>query len=171
MTERLTKTMQASKSTKTTQIFPGHTNHHHTLFGGKLMAEIDDIASIAATRHSERPVVTASSDALHFLAPVRSGEILNLVAMVTHTGTSSMEICTKVYKENPLTTEKTLAAISFLTFVALGSDQRPTEVPLIIAETEEEAWLIETGAKRAEQRKASRNETKALVEHFTKMIQ
>lgn len=37
---------------KTARIFPIDVNNHHTLFGGKLMSYLDDIASISASKHS-----------------------------------------------------------------------------------------------------------------------
>lgn len=61
----------ASLTIKESIVLPPDTNHHGTIFGGKLMAYIDDVATIAATKHSRRPVVTASTDSVDFLHPVK----------------------------------------------------------------------------------------------------
>lgn len=60
-----------SYTIKASIVLPPDTNHHGTIFGGKLMAYIDDVATIAATRHARRPVVTASTDSVDFLHPVK----------------------------------------------------------------------------------------------------
>lgn len=67
-----------------------------------------------------------------------------------------MEIFCKVIAEDILTGERRIAATAFLTFVALGEDKRPVEVPAVIPETEEEKFLFETAADRAEMRKVRR---------------
>ena len=41
-------------------------NHHHTMFGGSLMANIDEIAAITAMKHANAQVVTASTDSVDF---------------------------------------------------------------------------------------------------------
>ncbi|UJS27343.1 acyl-CoA thioesterase [Macrococcoides canis] len=167
MSERLKKSMSASRTVKTQQIFPSDTNHHNTLFGGKLMAMIDDVASIAATRHCGRSVVTASTDSVDFLQPIRPGEIVSMVALVTYTGTSSLEVCVKIVAENILEQRKHLAAISFLTFVALDENNQPVMVPEVIAETEDQVWLNETGKERAKVRKDRRSKSKDLHQFFS----
>ena len=60
------KSMSESKSYKAKQVFPQDTNHHHTMFGGSLMANIDEIATITAMKHANAQVVTASTDSVDF---------------------------------------------------------------------------------------------------------
>src|SRR5690606_42115990 len=112
-------------------IFTPDTNHHGTLFGGKLMGYIDDVASIAAIKFPRNPVVSASTDSVDFIKPIRVGDAVTLKAFVTWTGTSSMEVFVKVTSENLLTGEQAIAALSFLTFVALDEDGKPTPVPQV----------------------------------------
>lgn len=167
MEERARKSMSASRTVKTQQVFPTDTNHHNTLFGGKLMAMIDDVASIAATRHCSASVVTASTDTVDFIKPIGPGDIVSLVALVTYTGNSSMEVCVKVIAENTVQQMKQLAAISFLTFVALDSDNKPLQVPIVFAEDEEQQWLNDTGRQRAAQRKERLVQSKELMNFFS----
>jgi acyl-CoA hydrolase len=122
-------------------VFPSDTNTHGTIFGGKVMHYIDAIAAIAATRHARKSVVTASMDSLDFLAPIKLGETVNLEAFVTWTHRSSMEVYVTVKAENLLTGEQRTTSTAFLTFVALDENGKPTPVPPVIPESEEERRL------------------------------
>lgn len=163
------KKMSESYTVKTANVLPPDTNNHNTLYGGRLMEYIDDVASIAARRHSKSKVVTASIDSVDFLEPVNLGEVVTLEAMVTHTGNSSMEVLVKISKEDPENSgDVKLAAFSFLTFVALSDDKKPIKVPQLIADNDRLKWLDETGEERAEHRLHRRDRSKALREFFAK---
>lgn len=100
------KPVRISRTIMTQIVFPSDTNSYGTMFGGKVMEYIDKIAAIASMRHARKPVVTASSDSLDFLAPIRLGEAIELEAFVTWTHRSSMEVYVKVKSENLLTGEQ-----------------------------------------------------------------
>ncbi|MFT8319683.1 MAG: acyl-CoA thioesterase [Bacillus sp. (in: firmicutes)] len=151
---------------KTSIVFPTDTNTYGTLFGGKLMAYIDDTAAVAAMRHARRNIVTASTDSVDFLHPIYEGNSVCLEAFVTYTGTSSMEVFVKVTAEDLLTGECNLCALSFLTMVAIDENGKPTNVPEVIPETEEEIRLYETAENRAEGRKKRRKETVELANRY-----
>ena len=161
------KGMTESRSVKSIQIFPEDTNHHNTMFGGKLIAEIDEIAAIAAMRHNGNSVVTASIDSVDFIQPIRTGEVLSLVSFVTYAGTSSMEICVKVVSEDNINQNKHLAAYSFLTFVALDENGKKVKVPAIYPETEDEKWFYETAKDRVNLRHERRDESKRTLEFMS----
>lgn len=161
------KYCKESRCVKTSHVMPSDTNNHDTLFGGRLMSYIDDIASIAAMRHCRNQVVTASTDSVDFLHPIRPGDSVCLEAYVTYTGKSSMEVFVKVIAENLLTGERKIAATSFLTFVALNEEKKKILVPAVIPETEEEKKLHETAPLRAELRKQRREESKKLASFLT----
>ncbi len=156
-----------SRCFKTARIFPPDVNNHNTLFGGKLMSYIDDIASIAATKHCRCSVVTASTDSVDFLHPIRPSDSLCMEAFVTWTGNSSMEVFVKVVREDLLGGERQIAATSFLTFVALDANKRPVLVPVVVPETEEERKLHETAPRRAEMRRMRREESRKLADFLT----
>ncbi|MDG5473303.1 acyl-CoA thioesterase [Jeotgalibacillus sp. ET6] len=162
------KHMSDTRTIQTSHVLPPDTNHHGTLFGGKLMAYIDNVASIAATKLARAAVVTASTDSVDFLKPIRVGDAVTLEAFVTYTGKSSMEVFVRVTTEKLLTGEESVAAISFLTFVALTEDGKPSRVPQIIAETEEEKWLNQTAENRASHRKARKLHSQELAQFFSK---
>ncbi|GIO29075.1 MULTISPECIES: acyl-CoA thioesterase [Paenibacillus] len=156
-----------SKCFKIARVFPTDVNNHETLFGGKLMAYIDDIASISASKHSRKMVVTASTDSVDFLLPIRMTDSVCLESYVTWTGRSSMEVFVKVITEDLRTGERHIAATSFLTFVAIGEDKKPAPVPKVIPETEEETRLHETAPRRADMRKHRREESKKFANYLT----
>ncbi|HEY4554224.1 MAG TPA: acyl-CoA thioesterase [Bacillaceae bacterium] len=161
--------MRETITIKTSHVFPPDTNHHGTLFGGKLMSYIDDVASIAAIKFARNSVVTASTDSVDFIKPIRVGDAVTLKAMVTWTGTSSMEVFVKITSEHLLTGEESIAALSFLTFVALDENGKPTPVPQVIPETEEERWLNETARTRAAHRKIRKKESQDLAKYFSRI--
>ncbi|MBT2664544.1 acyl-CoA thioesterase [Bacillus sp. ISL-4] len=127
------------------------------MFGGKVMAYVDKIACISAMRHCRKPVVTASSDSFDFLAPIKTGDVINLEAYVTCAHRTSMEVFVKVERENLLTGEKQLTARAFLTMLAIDEDGKPTNVPQVIPETEEDKQQYVEAQVRYFERKKKRN--------------
>lgn len=157
------KSMSESRSIKERQVFPQDTNHLHTMFGGMLMANVDEISAITATKHSNSQVVTASTDSVDFLKPIKTGDIVSYEAMVSYAGQSSMEICVQIIIEDIIRNERHLAALSFLTFVALDEDGKPQEVPQVYPETQTEMWFHDTALARVKRRKERRNESKETI--------
>ncbi|SFI32696.1 Acyl-CoA hydrolase [Paenibacillus sp. UNC496MF] len=157
------KSTRESRSTMMQLIFPLDANYHGTMFGGKVMEYMDKIAAIAAMRHARGPVVTASTDSLDFVAPIRVGDMIDVEAFVAWTHRSSMEVYVKVETENVYTGERKTAVTAFFTFVALDDAGKPKPVPAIVPETDEEAELHRTAPDRYElrmQRKRDRSDIK-----------
>lgn len=144
------------KDTKTTQtrlVLPPDTNHLDTIFGGKVLAYIDEIAALTAMKHAKSAVVTASIDSVDFLSSAKVGDSLTLEAYVTYTGTSSMEVYVKVIAHDLINHEITLTTESFLTMVALDQDGKPTPVPKVYPESEQEKEFYSTAPERKKLRK------------------
>src|SRR5699024_7907032 len=106
-----------SLTVKTSYVLPPDTNSFRTLFGGKLMSYIDDVAAIAAAKHSRKMAVTASTDSVDFLHPVHEGDSICVEAFVAWTHRTSMEVFAKAVTENLRTGEQKVCATAFLTFV------------------------------------------------------
>ncbi len=123
------KSVSSSEVIMTQLVLPIHTNSLDTVFGGTVMSWIDVAAAIAAQRHSNSEVVTASIDQLNFIAPIKKGWVVNLKASVNFVSRTSMEVGVRVDAENPKTSEYFHTASAYLTFVAVGTDGRPIEVP------------------------------------------
>lgn len=132
----ISKPVSSSQVVMTQLVLPSHTNSLGTIFGGTIMSWIDIAAAIAAQRHSNKEVVTASIDRLDFIAPVYKGWVVNLKASVNFTSRTSMEVGVRVDAENPKTGETFHTASAYCTFVALGGNGKPIEIPGLILETD-----------------------------------
>lgn len=131
---------------------PQHTNAHGTLFGGEVMAWVDVAAATCVMRHAGKAVVTASIDALHFLAPIQLGSIVCIDASVNYTARTSCEVGVKVTSKNPITGEDNHTATAYLTFVALDGNGRPTPMPPVTPVTEADKKRFAAGAERRKAR-------------------
>ena len=133
-------------------VLPNDTNLLGNLLGGKLMHWMDLAAGMAASRHSNHVVVTAAVDNLVFHHPIQLGELVNLKAMVTWTGRTSMELLVKVHAENTETGQIKLANEAFFTFVALDKSGKSCRVPELESGTDDEKKLYEEAEIRREAR-------------------
>lgn len=145
--------IQDTKTTQTRLVLPPDTNHLDTIFGGKILAYIDEIAALTAMKHAKSAVVTASIDSVDFLSSAKVGDSLTLEAYVTYTGTSSMEVYVKVIAHDLINHEITLTTESFLTMVALDQDGKPTPVPKVYPESKQEKEFYSTAPERKRLRK------------------
>lgn len=102
------------------------------------MSLCDRVALVVSERHSSKVCVTASVDSFHFVAPAKDGDTLLISAAVNRTWSSSMEIGVRVDAENSFSGEKKHIVSAYFTFVALGADNKPCEVPEIEPKTAEE---------------------------------
>jgi len=141
-----------SHVTMTELVLPQHTNALDSIFGGVIVSWVDIAAAIAAQRHSGMPVVTASIDALNFVAPVYKGWIVNIRASVNYTGKTSMEVGVRVDAENPITKQVFHTASAYLTFVALGKDGKPCPIPPVQPEGETQNRRFKAAEKRRQLR-------------------
>jgi acyl-CoA hydrolase len=129
---------------------PNDANGLGNVLGGKVMHLVDLAGAMAAMRHARRPVVTASVDSLHFLHPVRIGQLLILRSSVNRVFRTSMEVGVRVLAENLLTGERVHTCSAYLTFVALDANGIATPVPPVIPETEQQhRWYREAEERRA----------------------
>lgn len=141
-----------SKTVQTRLVLPPDTNHLDTIFGGKVLAYIDEIAALTAMKHAKSAVVTASIDSVDFLSSAKVGDSLKLEAFVTYTGTSSMEVYVKVTAHDLIKDVERLTTESFLTMVAVNEQGRPTPVPGVYPVSDEEKRLYSTAPSRKENR-------------------
>jgi acyl-CoA hydrolase len=150
------KPARASRVEMTHLVMPSDANVLGTAFGGVVMQWTDLAGSIAAMRHSRLPCVTASIDQLSFLAPVRIGHIAVVNAQLNAVFSTSMEVGVEVQTEDPLTGERRKCCDAYLTFVAVDPDRRPTRVPPLTAETDEDRRREKEARLRREARLALR---------------
>ena len=142
-----------TKTIQTRLVLPPDTNHLGTIFGGKVLAYIDEVAALTAMKHSSSAVVTASIDSVDFLSSAKVGDSLTLEAYVTYTGKSSMEVYVKVTAHDLIKNKETLTTESFLTMVAVNEEGRPIPVPKVLPQSDEEKQMFATAPARKENRK------------------
>ena len=149
-----------SKAEMTVRMFPTDANPAGNIFGGEILKQIDTVAGIVAQRHCETNAVTASIDRVNFLKPVYVGNVLDLHAQINYVHRSSMEIEITVEAEDLRTGKKALTGTAFVTMVALDDDGKPTQVPELILETDDEKRRFREGEKRMQQRISERKNSK-----------
>ncbi|MFC5590072.1 acyl-CoA thioesterase [Sporosarcina soli] len=145
--------MSQSRTIQTKLVLPLDSNHLQTIFGGKVLAYIDELAAITAMKHSNKAVVTASIDSVDFLSSAHVGDILELEAIVSSTGRTSMEVFVTVQSINPVLGETKRTTEAFLTMVAMDENNKPAPIPAVFPETEYEKSLFETAPARRAHRK------------------
>jgi uncharacterized protein (TIGR00369 family) len=134
----LKKTVKDSHVVMGQLMSPQDANLSGNVHGGIIMRIIDSAAGVVATRHAQTNVVTASVDRLDFHHPVYIGDLVTLKASLNMVGRTSMEVVIRVEAENLRTKEIRHTASAYFTLVALDEQRRPTAVPPLILETEEE---------------------------------
>ena len=110
-------------------VFPDHTNHLGTLFGGQALAWMDMASFIAASRYARSTVVTARSEQVDFNQPIHKGDLVEVVARLVKVGRSSMSVDVEVITEDLLSGERKLCTRGHFVMIALDPLGRPTPVP------------------------------------------
>ena len=150
MRRKKQKTPSESIAIMTELVLPNDTNTLNNLMGGRLLHWMDIAAAIAAQKHSNRIVVTASVDNVSFSAPIRLGNVITLTAKVTRSFNSSMEVFIDVSAEDIPGGKKVSSNQAFYTFVAVDQGGSPIDVPEVEPETDEEKEMF-AGALRRRQ--------------------
>lgn len=152
------KTPSDSCVEMTELVLPNDTNLLGNLLGGRLMHWIDIAGAMVASRHSGRIVATVAVDSLDFRHPARMGELVILKAKMTWVGTTSMEVKVSAYAENIKSGNIILTNRAYLTYVALDDNGKPTPVPKLIPQTDEEKRDFEEAKKRRIERLRRKNQ-------------
>jgi acyl-CoA hydrolase len=150
----------ASHSILTRWLGIGDSNTAGFIHGGVIMRSCDEVAGIAAVRHSGRRVVTVAMDRMTFRQPVHTGQLLTVIASVNAAWRTSMEVGARVEAEDIRSGETIHVSTAYLTMVALDDDGRPTEVPPLVPETPEE----DRRAREAQLRRDNRLAERARIE-------
>jgi acyl-CoA hydrolase len=146
------KKVSQSLTIMTEIVLPNDTNVFGNLMGGRLMYWMDIAAAIAAQKHCNAPVVTASVDNISFENPIKLGNVVHIEAKVTRSFNSSMEIHLRVWGEDVTQQYKYKSNEAYYTFVALDPNRRPRPVGAVIPETEDEIKLYEGALRRRQLR-------------------
>lgn len=133
---------------------PEHVNFNGVMHGGDLLKMLDGVAYACATRYCGIGVVTLSVDRVLFKSPIKIGNLIHFLASINYTGTTSVEVGIRVVAEDIAKRTLTHCNSSYFTMVALDSNGKPTKVPPLTPETEEEKRRFEAGRLRREASKA-----------------
>ena len=149
----LKKRVEDSLTEQTYLVMHKHINGYGRLFGGQLMAWIDELAGIVSQRHSASQITTACIDQLNFKHPVMLGETLVMIGRITYVGSTSMEVRIDSYVEN-LDGMRRMINRAYVVMVAIDVETgKSKKVPGLIVETESQKAEWEGGIRRMELRK------------------
>ena len=137
------------KTTTVQIVMPQHCNGYAKprLFGGQIMAWIDVIGAVAARRYTQRAVTTVCIDNLTFLKPAYLNDTVVQEAVVTWTGRTSLEVRVDSMVER-LDGTRELINRAYAVFVALDDEDRPTAIPMLEPETDEEKQEFRAAEQR-----------------------
>lgn len=135
MVARPGKRPRVSRTEMVEVVLPQDANPLGNILGGRVMHLVDIAAAIAAHRHSNSYVVTASVDYVDFRNPIRVGELIILKSNVNRVFRTSMEVGVKVFSENVLSGERKHTTSAYVTFVAIDETGQPKPVPALLPES------------------------------------
>jgi acyl-CoA hydrolase len=119
-------------------------NGQGNVHGGVIMRMVDEAAAIVALKHSQNPtVVTARVERFDFLAPAFIGDVVSVHCEMHYVGRTSMEVGVEVIAEDVISGEKRHIASSYVIYVALDENRKPTPVPPLVPADDEERVIIE----------------------------
>ncbi|MCL2082673.1 MAG: acyl-CoA thioesterase [Oscillospiraceae bacterium] len=163
MSDLRKKRISESRTEQVQIVMSGDINGNGRLFGGRLVEWIDVIAAVVARRHSGCEVTTVSIENLHFKLAAYANDTVVLIGCVTHVGHTSMEVRVDTYAEN-LRGERSIINRAYVVMVALDKNEKPTPVPGLLLETDEQRAEWAAGERRRELNKSRRLEPLWILE-------
>lgn len=127
---------------------PEHANVLGNVHGGWIMKLVDETGALAAIRHARHRVVTVAIDQMTFKHPIRIGDLIILEAEVSYVGNTSIETEVNVYAENAISGQRWHTNTAYLVYVALDDQGRPTPVPGLTPEDEDQEKRLQEGKER-----------------------
>jgi acyl-CoA hydrolase len=152
------KPMSASRIQLAQIMMPEHANTQGNVHGGWIMKLVDEAGGLASTRHSGHRTVTVAIDQMVFRHPIHIGDLVLLNAEVTYTGRTSMEVEVKVIAEDPISGEQIFTNEAYLVYVAIDDNGKPTPIPSLASETNEEKARMDSAAARHARRLAQNSD-------------
>ncbi len=109
-------------------VFPNTTNHHNTMFGGKVMEMMDEVAFMTATRFARKSFVTVSCDRIDFKKPIPADTLVELIGKVKYVGNTSVKVNVEIFIEEMYLNTREKAVAGDFTLVAIGKDKKPDKI-------------------------------------------
>ena len=109
-------------------VFPNTTNHHNTMFGGKVMEMMDEVAFMTATRFARKAFVTVNCDQIDFKKPIPADTLVELIGKVKYVGNTSVKVQVEIFVEEMYADKRERAVFGDFTLVAIGDDKKPIPI-------------------------------------------
>lgn len=109
-------------------VFPNTTNHHNTMFGGKVMEMMDEVAFMTATRFARKSFVTVSCDKIDFKKSIPADTLVELIGKVKYVGNTSLKVNVEIFIEEMFNDNRERAVAGDFTLVAIDENRRPTKI-------------------------------------------
>ncbi|XP_074732071.1 acyl-coenzyme A thioesterase 11 isoform X5 [Strix uralensis] len=116
-------------------VLPPHANHQGNTFGGQIMAWMENVATIAASRLCHAHPTLRAIEMFHFRGPSQVGDRLVLKAIVNNAFKNSMEVgvCAEAYGQEMSVSRRHINS-AFMTFVVLDQEGQPRNLPMLAPE-------------------------------------
>ena len=147
------RTPRSSRAVVADLMMPHQANglRNPSVFGGVVMNMVDRCAALSAMRHARGQVTTLSIDRILFKEPIRVGELVEVRSRVVRVGRTSMSVLANVFAEHIASGVRRHTNECWLTFVHLDDEGRPTPVPPLLLESDDDRRVNELANRRREQ--------------------
>ena len=109
---------------------PADANYHGDIFGGWIMSQVDIAGSVPASRRARGRIATVAVNSFVFKQPVLIGDLVSFYARIKHVGRTSITVEVEVFAQrDPIDEVCVRVTEASLTYVAVGADRRPRELP------------------------------------------
>lgn len=142
-------------------VLPFQANVAGNMHGGEVMKLMDSAAGVAAARHCLANVVTASVTQLSFIEPIFVGDLIICSAELSYAGRTSMEVYVNVQAEDLSRGTVRQVCEGYFFMVSLDRNGKPSEVPSLTIENEEQQRNFEAAQERIAQSKNAKKMLRA----------
>ena len=109
-------------------IFPNTLNANETLFGGKALQWMDEVAYITATRYTKERMFTVQVETIKYLKTITEGMIVDVIGKVVKVGSVKLTVTVEIWAEEMYNTNKYKAIESTFTFAKLNKENKPLRI-------------------------------------------
>ncbi len=163
------KSAQSSEVRMSELMTPDHANFLGQVFGGSILALLDKVAYVTASRYAETVCVTASFDRVDFHSPINVGELVHFVGKVVYVGRTSLQVLIEVFAENIHSGSQRHTNTCTATMVAINESKTPVEVPRLLCESIEDKIAFLEGKARRRLAQEHKQEFENLKSELQKM--
>ncbi len=115
--------------TTRTIAMPADSNPAGDIFGGWVLSQMDIAAGISASERAQCRTVTVALDSMHFIRPVKIGDVLCVYTDIQSVGHTSIDIHVEAWVQRDRSRNTVKVTEAKFRFVALGVDGRPRALP------------------------------------------